>query len=217
MAGFQPAIFIESARQACPAEDPMNVDPGQSRSSTIDPAVAAAIRGRRTIASFSPETPPRDVIMEAIDLARWAPNHKKTEPWHVIWLGPESIRQVIEINTRILTESKGAAEAESKGRKWSQVPGWLVVTCDLAPDAFRREEDYAACCCAIQNLQLALWSAGIGTKWATGDVTRHPDFFNLLQIDPQQQRVVGLVWYGYPAVVPEQTRRPVETFLREVR
>ena len=189
--------------------------PGQS-SGAIDPAVASIIHGRRTIAAYRPEVPPRDVVLEAIELARWAPNHKKTEPWHVIWLGPESVRAVIDLNSRIIAAAKGAAEAESKSKKWTQVPGWLVITCDLAADAFRREEDYAACCCAIQNLMLALWSAGIGTKWSTGDVIRHPEFHELLGIDPSAQRVVGMVWYGYPAVVPQQTRHPVKSFLREL-
>ena len=195
-----------------PTDEPQ---PGQP-SGAIDPAIASVIRGRRTIAAYRPEIPPRDVVLNAIELARWAPNHKKTEPWHVIWLGQESVRAVIDLNSRIIAAVKGAAEAGSKSKKWAQVPGWLVITCDLAADPFRREEDYAACCCAIQNLQLALWSAGIGTKWSTGDVIRHPDFHELLGIDPMAQRVVGMVWYGYPAVIPQQTRHPVESFLREL-
>ena len=184
--------------------------------SGVDAAVAATIRGRRTIGAFRADVPPREIVLDAIELLRWAPNHKKTEPWQVIWIGPETARSVIEINTRILTATKGADDAESKARKWSQVPGWLVITCDLASDPFRREEDYAACCCAIQNLQLSLWSAGIGTKWSTGDVTRHADFNALLGIDPSRQRTVGMIWYGYPSVIPEQTRRPVASYLREV-
>jgi nitroreductase len=185
-------------------------------SGKIDPAVSAVIRGRRTIGSFRPEMPPKDVVLQALELAQWAPNHKKTEPWHAVLLGPETAKAVIDLNARVLTEAKGAAEAESKTKKWAQVPGWIAITCDKASDPLRREEDYAACCCAIQNLQLALWSAGIGTKWSTGDVTRHPDFYSLLGIDSASQSVVGLIWYGYPAVVPEQTRRPLESFVREM-
>lgn len=183
---------------------------------SVDPGIASIIHGRRTIGAFQSELPPREIILEAIELARWAPNHKKTEPWHVFWLGPESVSAVIELNKRIISETKGPAEAEAKSKKWAQVPGWLVVACELAADPIRRDEDYAACCCAIQNLQLALWSAGIGSKWSTGDVTRHPEFFNLLGINPASQRVVGMVWYGYPAVVPEQTRHAVDAFLREL-
>lgn len=181
----------------------------------ISAAVAEVIRGRRTIGAFQSELPPREVVLDALEAARWAPNHKKTEPWHVILLGPESALAVINLNSQIISATKGPEEAEAKRKKWSEVPGWLAVTCDLADDAFRREEDYAACCCFVQNLSLALWSAGIGTKWSTGDVTRHPDFFRLLNVDPARQRVVGLIWYGYPAVIPAQTRRPVESFLVE--
>lgn len=183
---------------------------------TNDHPVDTVIRGRRTIGAFRAELPPRETVLAALEAARWAPNHKKTEPWHVYWLGPQTVQAVIELNTRLVSELKGPVEAESKRKKWSQVPGWLVVTCDLADDPLRREEDYAACCCLIQNLSLSLWSSGIGTKWSTGDVIRHPDFFKLLGVDPARQRIVGLIWYGYPAVVPEQTRRPVEAFLREM-
>ena len=182
----------------------------------VNPVIAEVIRGRRTIGAFRPEPPPRELIVNALDLARWAPNHRKTEPWHVTWLGAETARAVIDLNSRIIAESKGIAEAETKRRQWAAIPGWLVFTCDLADDPFRRDEDYAACCCAIQNLMLALWSDGIGTKWSTGNVTRHPEFFRVLDIDPTQQRVVGLIWYGYAASIPEQTRRPLETFLREL-
>ena len=182
----------------------------------ISATVAEMIRGRRTIGAFRLELPPREVLQDALDAARWAPNHKKTEPWHVILLGPETARAVIDLNSQIIAATKGPAEAEAKRKKWSEVPGWLAVTCDLADDPFRREEDYAACCCFAQNLSLALWSAGVGTKWSTGDVTRHPEFFKLLNIDSTQQRVVGLFWYGYPAVTPGQTRRPVESFLVEL-
>ena len=181
----------------------------------VDSRVADVIRDRRTIGAFRRELPPREVILAALDVARWAPNHKKTEPWHVVWLGPETKRAVIELNACLVAAAKGPTEAESKRRKWAEVPGWLVVTCDLADDPLRREEDYAACCCLIQNLSLALWSAGIGTKWTTGDVIRQPEFLELLGLDAAKQRAVGLIWYGYPAVTPEQTRREVESFLIE--
>lgn len=190
--------------------------PGSPAEGRVNSSLAELIRGRRTIGAFRPDLPPREVIHEALELARWAPNHKKTEPWHVTWLGPETARAVVELNARILRETRGPEEAEAKSKKWAQVPGWLVVTTDLADDSLRREEDYAACCCAIQNLQLALWSAGVGTKWTTGDVIRRDEFYQLIGIDPQKERVVGLLWYGYPAVIPEQTRRPVEAFLRQL-
>lgn len=194
----------------------MPADTDFASTNRINLAISAVIRGRRTIGSFLPDVPSKDIVLEALDLARWAPNHKKTEPWHAILLGPETAKAVVALNAKIITAAKGASEAESKTKKWAQVPGWIVITCDRAADSFRHQEDYAACCCAIQNLQLALWSAGIGTKWSTGDVTRHPDFYQLLGIDAATQTVVGLIWYGYPDVVPQQSRGPFDHFLREL-
>ena len=172
------------------------------------------IRSRRTIGLFRPELPPAQLIEAAIESASWAPNHKKTEPWRVYWLGPESAAKVIDLNSNLIWKNKSEAEAASKRKAWQGIPGWLVITSLRSDDPFRSEEDYAACCCFVQNLMLSLWSKQIGTKLATGDVTRHPEFFELLGIDPARERTVGLIWYGYPAVTANQTRQPTASFLR---
>ena len=52
-------------------------------------------------------------------------------------------------------------------------------------------------------------------KWGTGPVTQHPEFFELIGLDPAQERVVGLFWYGYPDEVPVmKPRKPVEEVVR---
>jgi hypothetical protein len=61
-----------------------------------------------------------------------------------------------------------------------------------------------------------LWAQGIGSKWGTGKVTRDPRFLELIGANPQTEFVVGLFWYGYPAAVPQQTRRAVADVLRIV-
>jgi len=179
--------------------------------------IADALRGRRTIHKFLPDVPPGELIEEAIEIARWAPNHHHTEPWHFYLLGPESIARVIDLNARLVAEKKGEEAGEAKRKRWSAVPGWLVVTCDRSEDSLRQDEDYAACCCAVHNLSLALWTHGIGVKWTTGAVTRHPDLFELLGVNPDQERSIGIFWYGYPAGdVPSQKRKPVSEILKRV-
>ncbi len=185
-----------------------------TRPETIPAAVADVLRHRRTVGAFEPDLPSAAIVDAALELATWAPNHRKTEPWRFLKLGPEMAAAVVELNARLIEEKKGPEAAESKRKQWSRVPGWLVVTCPLSTDSMLQEEDYAACCCAIQNLSLALWSTGVGTKWSTGDVTRHPEFFQLLDLDATKVRVVGLIWYGYPQANPQQTRTPVSEFVR---
>ncbi len=172
------------------------------------------ILGRRTIHNFTTEVPPFEQIEKAIELASWAPNHRHTEPWRFHHLGPETISAVVDLNARLVAEKKGSAAGDAKRERWSTIPGWLAVTSPLSPeDAELEKEDYAACCCAIQNLSLYLWSVGIGVKWTTGAVTRHPEFYQLLNVASAERQTVGVLWYGYAANVAQQKRQPVGEIL----
>ncbi len=182
---------------------------------SIPESFAAVLRGRRTIGQFRAEPPPRETIATAIELATWAPNHRKTEPWRFAWLGPASQQAMISLNAELIAAKKGAEAAAAKTRQWSTIPGWLAVTSVRSADPLLAEEDYAACCCAVQNLMLALWSVGIGTKWSTGDVTRQPRYAEIVGFDPTVERSVGLIWYGYPETIPTQSRTPFTSLLRE--
>lgn len=171
------------------------------------------LKQRRTIHNFKPELPPDDLIEQALDLARWVPNHKKTEPWRFYWIGPETSSKIIDLNTELLIESKGPQRAEEKKKNWSEKPGWIVVTAVKNEDPLRQQEDYASCCCSIHNISLFLWQYGIGVKWSTGPVTRDPRLIQLLGADPNLEYCVGLLWYGYPDQDPAQTRKPLPDVL----
>jgi nitroreductase len=179
-------------------------------------SIAALITGRRTIHDFRPEPVPVEKIRKAIDVARWAPNHHLTEPWHFYLLGPDTIRAVIELNTQLVREKNGAEAANAKQQRWAAIPGWLAVTCDKSADQRQLQEDYAACCCAIQNMMLYLWSENIGVKWSTGKVTRDPRFYDLLWIDAEAETVVGLFWYGYAQEIPPAARKLAEQITIEL-
>jgi nitroreductase len=176
-------------------------------------SIAALITSRRTIHDFQPDLPPPALIHDAIDAARWAPNHRLTEPWHFYLLGPETAAAIADLNADLIAASGDAAGAAKKRARWRAVPGWLVLSCDRSDDPEREREDYAACCCAAQNLMLYLWSVGIGVKWTTGKVLQDPRFHELIWVDPARERVVGIFWYGYPADVPVTARKPVEGIL----
>ena len=175
------------------------------------------ISGRRTIHEFkSGPVPPLEKIKHAIHLARWAPNHYLTEPWHFYLLGPETARAIAELNAELVRVKHGEKAAQIKLDRWSKIPGWLVLTCNKSDDPRRAQEDYAACCCAAQNLFLYLCNEGIGMKWTTGDVIRDKRFYDLLWVDQSVETVVGLFWYGYPQEIPSTTRKPVEQITIEL-
>lgn len=176
--------------------------------SDVSKSIQELMATRRTIGAFLPESHGlQDALLEAVEAARWAPNHRRTEPWLFVNLGPETIEKVLTLNDQILTASKGAEFAATKRKQWAEIPGWLVVGCKVSDNPEIAEEDYAACACAIQNLTLSLWSRGIASKWSTGDITKRADFATICGLNPENDRIVGLIWYGYPAKVPPGSRQ----------
>jgi nitroreductase len=178
--------------------------------------LAEVIRSRRTINLFLQTSVPSQLVSDAIEAATWAPNHHVTEPWKFYVLGTETVDRCLDLVREIVTLKKDAKAAEFKVKSWSEKPGWLLVTCVRSDDELRQQEDYAACCAAIQNLLLFLWKAGVGTKWTTGDITRDSRFFDIVGVDAAQEMVVGLIWYGYPKLTPTQTRKNTAEVMREL-
>lgn len=193
----------------------MTAEMGLAMSDATPDDVADLMQGRRTVDLFKPERPPQHMIEQAIVMACWAPNHKLTQPWRFYHLGPRSMEAVIHLNYDLMAEEKGPEIAAKKDQRWRAVPGFLVVTQVRDDDALRAHEDYGACCCAIQNFMLYLWSCGVASKWTSGAVTRDSRFFQCLDIDAEHEEVVALLWYGYPNQTPKKNRKPVADVLFE--
>jgi len=178
--------------------------------------IDALLRGRRTINLFEPEPVDEGLLLEAIDVARWAPNHKLTEPWRFYLVSAATKEKIARCAADIDTAAKGERVGQARYERMMAVPAGFVVTSRIGNGELMDLEDYAASCCAVQNLMLSLWSRGVGVKWTTGAVTRAPALYDLLGIDAAAQRVVGYFWYGRPKLVPEQKRRPLAEIVEHV-
>lgn len=126
------------------------------------------------------------------------------------------------MNAELVAAKKGEAAGEKKLERWLKMPGWLVVTCaksdsdaDDDDDATtpaasnamedpmgKSREDYAACCCAVQNLCLSLSSQGLGTKWTTGPVNFDDRFAEAVGFDASEEFTVGTIWFGEAVQTP---------------
>lgn len=171
--------------------------------------VAELIRGRRTVNLFEPDPVDNGVLIDAIELARWAPNHRLTEPWRFYLVGPATLAAVAECWASYEAEQKGEAAGDARRKRLGAIPGHFVVTSTRHEDEIVDRENYAACCCAVQNLMLYLWQRGVGVKWTTGEITRESRLYEVLGIDENAQRIVGYFWYGRAKLVGEQKRRGV--------
>ena len=174
-----------------------------------------AIHQRRTVHNYEPVPVDGAVMDRILAAAHMAPNHKLTWPWCFTVVGPETRQALLPV----AYELKNAVELEMQRKIHAKLtnPGALVVvTQHLCDDEFRRREDYAATCCAIQNIQLAARAEGLGSKWSTGALTQHPRVCEILGISVEQECVVGFIWLGTPAVVPSIERPPTKNHIRHL-
>jgi nitroreductase len=181
-----------------------------------------AIRTRRTIAKFRPEPVPRETLRRILEVGIWAPNHHLTEPWRFVIMGPETqARLSVCFGEWKAAKAAGSPERqarlrEDEARRFRAIPTIVAVAAAQEGDEQRRREDYAAVCCAVQNVQLAAWAEGVGVKWSTAGVTRDPLAYEFLGFDPDQFLIAGFLFVGYPAETPtRERRRPLDEVIRQ--
>ena len=124
--------------------------------------ISDLIRSRRTHKSFGPDPVPREVVDELLELARWAPNHHRTNPWRFRVLGPETLGR--------LKEAAGPAEAP----KLERAPTLVVASALLTGDLEQDEEDICATASAIYAVLLAAHCARARRLLADATVLRTP-------------------------------------------
>lgn len=155
---------------------------------------------RRTIKAFKPDPISDETLEHIINAGIWAQNHKLTQPWRFIVLGPNAQQKMAQLDPKLKSK-----------------PLIVAVTCLICADPFQQREDYAAVCCAIQNIQLAAWAEGIGMQWSTGRIALQPENYARFQIDPRAEELIGLLYFGYPdEIPPARPRKAVNEVMRRI-
>ncbi|MBP6017108.1 MAG: nitroreductase [Candidatus Promineofilum sp.] len=176
--------------------------------------VNEAIRTRRTIAKFTDDPVSVDTLVGLLSAGIWAPNHRLTEPWRFVILGPETRRELAgrfaDLKANKVPAEDVARWARIRAeheRKFQSIPAIVAVAAANGADEIGRREDFAATACAIQNIQLTAWAEGIGVKWSTSGLIRDPLAYDLLDINPTQFEIIGFLFIGYPAEIPVRDRK----------
>lgn len=156
------------------------------------------ILSRRTFHSFKPDPIDETILKSVLKLAIYAPNHKLTNPWRFIRVGPKTRTQITQIAVDVKLEKFTLDElAEKRFRKKIGSSPEMILVVQILGTEKRIQEDYAACACAIQNMMLGLWSFEIGSKWSTGGFIKSPALYELLNLDPEKNKFVGAIMIGY--------------------
>ncbi len=169
-------------------------------------AFAELVRARRTSMFVDLDrTIPDETITELCSLAQWAPNHKRTWPWRFAGFTGISRLRLGEAFVADMVEQNFGDEGKRTKTltKYARTPNVLVVGC-VSPSAGLAVDDRDAVAAGIQTLLLAATSRGLASFWSTAAVTT-PANVNLLCGFPNDTRIVGVIYLGYPSAVPVPT------------
>lgn len=144
--------------------------------------VLELIKSRRTIKSFKPDAVDMNKLLEWLEAASYAPNHKMHEPWEIKIIGPETRAK---INHK--TDFGGA-------------PVVIAVLSKVGANKVERDENIMATSCFIQNFALAAHEAGVGVFWSSVGASVQGRMH--LQAT-EEDEVVGVLAIGYAADTPE--------------
>jgi len=169
-------------------------------------------------------TPPRflakkevdkETIIQLLENANWAPNHKKTEPWRFKIYTGESKQKLADEAFLRLTEKIKEGEAINPQKvdklkaNIERVP--VVILISMQRDEAKRIpewEEIAAVSMAVQNMWLTATDMGLGAFWGTPEFVTYLE--DILKIEPGQ-KPLGFFYVGHVAMdYPSPGRGPVE-------
>lgn len=182
--------------------------------------IKAVIEDRRTIIpeNFSSRKVHKEIVMELLDAAKWAPTHRFTQPWHFKVFMGDGIAKLSEFQSQLYKEVKGDSFEQEKFEKLRHRPLMttaIIGICMKRDEAERDpiEEEVASVSMAVQNMMLVAAAHGIGAFWSSGGVTYWPQTKVFMGLG-EKDKFLGFLYLGYPKEDwPRKTRRkPQEYF-----
>ncbi len=176
------------------------------------------IRNRRTIKpKLMSDRPVSDAIVrEMLENANWAPTHGMTEPWRfVVFRGAARSRvaEFLQATYQRVTppEDFRQKKLESLGTNPLRAPVLISIGMQRQVSGRISEiDEIAAVACAVQNMHLTATACGVGAFWSSNAAVCSDAMREFVGLG-EQDRVLGLLYVGYPAGAwPESTRTPVE-------
>ena len=179
-----------------------------------------ALTTRRTVHYWKPQQMPKEVLDKALGAAHLAPCHRYTWPWRFNKVGANARGKLFALAVQLKKGKREHLPASTLAvlkRKIQNPAELIVVSIVRNEDGFINRENYAAACCAIQNMSLSLHASGYGAKWSTGKVTRHHQTYEILNIDERTEEIIGFIWAGVPESTPKVPERPdINSHIRNI-
>ncbi len=181
-------------------------------------SVYEALYNRRMAWKFLDKPVENAAIERMLNAAVWAPNHRLNEPWRFFVLPKDSpLRAPLgdAVFDALVEEWKNERRAAPYREKLLDPPMLIYAYYVGDEDWFVDKENYAALCCALQNMSLAGVAEGLAVTWDTGRVTRVPAVDTILGAE-ENWKVTALLSIGYPDENSESSRIPADQLTKWV-
>ncbi|MFU1793031.1 nitroreductase [Paenibacillus azoreducens] len=169
--------------------------------------LARIIRERRSIKTGYRNIPvPQELILELLNDAVYAPNHKLREPWRFIFV-PTEAKQLFALE---MAQQYPEDMFENRLKYFNEPDAYLIIVMTDSDNQKQKDEDFGAVSSMIQNFQLLAWEHGLGTVWKTNPHIYDPKVKEMLGVQ-QGERIAGFLHLGFYSDVPEGApRTPAE-------
>jgi nitroreductase len=168
----------------------------------------------------SPEVTVEEV-KSLLEFARWAPNHKNTQPWNFVVFHGEGKETLLRAQTAYLQISLAGSDmlvAKQDKLRLNASKSGAVIAIVMKRDTAQRLpvwEEMAAVTCAVQNMWLVASELGLGGYWSTGGATNADEIRTLLQLEPEDIHMGWFYLGKFEGQLPNPTNRiPVEQFTK---
>ncbi|AVQ99810.1 nitroreductase [Oceanobacillus iheyensis] len=183
-------------------------------------SILDSIKNRRSIHTFKKEEVQNNILQDIFHYASYAPTHYMKEPWQIKIFQEKGkqffVDEIISSYERIGMlgtdkQSKTIKMKESMKQFLLEIPHHAVISFEVEEDPIRYEEDYAAVCAFIQNVQLAAWEHGVGVLWTITPYMHDQTFVERVGINNDVMKIAAVLQMGYPLKVPRNKgRTPIE-------
>ena len=149
-----------------------------------------------------------DIIKRIVDVAQWAPNHKRTWPLRVAVVQGESRRALgTAISDAMAAFGDDEAKVLKARTKYLRTPVVLVVASAAGQTENETEENKYAVAAGTQNMLLMAESFGLAALWGSPAKGTNSAITHLCHMD-STDHVLGIIYVGWPTQSVPSVERP---------
>jgi nitroreductase len=158
------------------------------------------MRSRRTSLPASDHPVPLALVRDLCDLARWAPNHRRTWPWQFAAIVGPGRGRLGDAFAEDLRERSDVGEVVIAKTRTKYLRAPAIVVAASAPHAHPdvNRENLHAVAAGVQNLLLAATAAGLASFWSSPPDNASPRVLSLCGFE-SGSHIVGVIYLGWPA------------------